>query len=572
MASRQGAALEAHRRRERERSARNRLATSVSTSQGYRSICAKCEAVFFSPYKSVVVCGGGVLEKPGRRKQWRGGDCQVRLAERWNHPDRWHTLRHFERWAEDVILDTDEAWVLEDFHRRYLVDVLDHGYRQAWLMIGEGNTKTTTLAGLALYHIQYRQGGRVPVAASARDQAFEMYLQGQGMVDRSPELQPVFDCLEGSRMIRCRAQASRMQVYAADDRTGDGVIYTLALVDELGRHRDMRMYRTWAGKKNKRAGAQIAGISAAGEPGSEFEIAKRAMRQGATERTDEPGYVRAALGRESVLHEYALPEDASVEDYDAVKLANPFSAITTEQLKAKRADPTMTVTHWTRMTCNRAVRGANAAVNELAWLQCETTKWAEPGTPLWYGLDVGWVTDTTALVPFWPRDEEFRVIGQATILEPPRDGQHLDPGLVEQALVEAHEVNPVSVLVMDMTRAEQLAAWAAAELGAEVVDRTQSNALAALDYERWMDAMRAGYLWHLADPDLTKHVLNAIARSLPNDKTRFDRPVRARTNTGTVQDLRVIDGLTAASQVHGVWAAELAGDGSYSGEPLVAFV
>lgn len=566
---RTGRELEEYRRKERAKAARQRERTAVKTPHGYRSVCAKCERVFFSTYKGVLVCGGGELEDPGRRRQWQGGDCQHRLAERWNRPERWHTLAHFERWAEDVILDTDEAWELQGFHRLFLADVFK-GYRQIWLMIAEGNTKTTTLAGLALYHIQHRQGGRVPVAASARDQAFEMYLQGQGMAERSPELRPVFDCLEGSRMIRCRAQASRMQVYASDDRTGDGVIYTLALVDELGRHRDMRMYRTWAGKKGKRAGAQIAGISAAGEPGSEFEVAKQAMRQLATERTDEAGYTRAAT-EDSVLHEYTLPEDAEPDDYEAVKLANPFDGITPESLKAKRADPTMTATHWMRMTCNRAVRGQNAAIGELAWLTCETTRWAEPGTPVWAGLDVAWVLDTTALVPFWPRDPEYRVIGQATILEPPRDGTHLDPHLVESALQELHEMNPIACLVMDTTKAEQLASWAESELGCEVVDRTQSNALAALDYERWMDAMRHGWLWHLADPELTRHVLNAIARGLPNDKTRFDRPVRARTATGTVQDLRVIDGLTAASQVHGVWAAELA-EGAPVTEPLVAFV
>ena len=523
-------------------------------------VCAKCRREFFAARKFTMVCGGGKV--PGQRKQWAGGDCQLVLKADRLKP---FTLKHFERWASHVVLDTEEAWRLEPFQLAFLADVFA-GVRQCWLMVGEGNTKTTTLAGLALYHIQHTPSGRVPVAAAARDQAFEMYLQAQGMVERSEALRPVFDPLEGSRMIRCRAQGSRMQVYASDDRTGDGVIYTLALVDELGRHRDMRMYRTWAGKTGKRAGAQIAGISAAGEPGSEFELAKEAMRQGAKERSVAPGYTRAATA-DSVLHEYCLPDDGEPDDMQAVKLANPFSGITAERLQVKRNDPTMTATHWMRMTCNRAVRGTNAAINELEWFQQGTSARIPPGVPVWAGLDVAWRQDTTALVPFWPRDEEFRLLGVATILEPPRDGSSLDPDLVEGALRQLHATNPIATLVMDTTRAEQLATWAERELGCEVVDRTQSNALAALDYERWMDGLRNRWLWHSEDLGLTKHVLQAIARPLPGDKARFDRPVRQRGGEG--QDRRVIDALTAASQVHGVWAAELA-DPVIS-EPLIAF-
>jgi phage terminase large subunit-like protein len=48
----------------------------------------------------------------------------------------------------------------------------------------------------------------------------------------------VFRCLEGYRRIRCDAMGSRIQVFASDDRTGDGVIPGgIAILDELHRHR-----------------------------------------------------------------------------------------------------------------------------------------------------------------------------------------------------------------------------------------------------------------------------------------------------------------------------------------------
>lgn len=501
----------------------------------FKQLCQVCGAVYSTDNKSVRVCGLGEC-----------ANDQIK-GEPW-------TLKHFEAWAKRrVVLDNNKPWLFEDFHRWFFTDVFK-GFREVWQLIGEGNTKTTSLAGLALYHIAFVDEGRVPVAAASRDQAFEMYLQAQGMVERSPELQPVFVCHEGLRQIKCASRRSRMQIYASDDRTGDGAIFTLALLDELHRHRDLRLYRTWAGKAEKRGG-QVAGISTAGEPGSEFELAREAMRQGGVKVTRKPGYIRAE-SEDSVLHEFALPEGGSIEDMEQVKLANPFSRITPESLRRKRNLPTMTVSHWSRMTCNRATRGSNAAIMESEWAAQETPERIPQGEPVWVGLDVAWRLDTTAAVPFWPKSQEFRLFGVPTVLVPPRDGSSLDPNLVEKALHDINNVNPISTLVMDTSRAEQLAAWAEAEFGCVVVDRAQTNSLAALDYSRWMEALRNRHLWHPGDPTFTKHVLNAIARQLPSEKTRFDRPVQNRAKSDGEQERRVIDALTAGSMAHSVWVAE----------------
>lgn len=101
---------------------------------------------------------------------------------------------------------------------------------------------------------------------------------------------------------------------------------------------------------------------------------------------------------------------------------------------------------------------------------------------------------------------------------------------------------------MDMSRAEQLAAWIESDIGAVVIDRSQSNVFAVQDYTRFMEALRGGILWHSGDPGLTRHVLNAIARLLPFGDARFDRPAEARVSSE--QDRRVIDALTAAAMVN----------------------
>jgi hypothetical protein len=247
-----------------------------------------------------------------------------------------------------------------------------------------------------------------------------------------------------------------------------------------------------------------------------------------------------------VLHEWAVPEDGDVEDMDVVKAANPFDGITVEALREKRASPTMTLEHWRRFVCNLPTRSGHAAIAESEWADAETSVRIPAGEPVDLGLDVGWKWDTTALVPLW-RADGFHLLCDAVVLEPPRDGTMLDSELVRRALVEVHERNPIATVVMDMSRAEELAAWIEAELGATVIDRSTGNAAAAEDYENFTKGLRDGSLKHTGSRELKQHVLNAIARVLPQGDARFDRP--SSTRQGGDQDRRVIDALVAAAMV-----------------------
>jgi hypothetical protein len=166
------------------------------------------------------------------------------------------------------------------------------------------------------------------------------------------------------------------------------------------------------------------------------------------------------------------------------------------------------------------------------------------------------VRDTTALGPFQAAGPEARLLGPPAILEPPRDGTQLDPYLVQRALLESYLRNPWQVLVMDTSQAKDIAAWAAHELGCEVIDRDQSNSFAVADYAAFMAALRQGWLKHLGEKTLNRHVLNAVARMLPGGDTRFDRPAQSR-HSDSLQQVRVIDGLTAAAMVNSFYALAL---------------
>jgi phage terminase large subunit-like protein len=468
------------------------------------------------------------------------------------------TVDHFCDWALQHELDNGEPWEVEDYFALFLEDVFA-GFPIPWLVVPEENAKTTNVAGLSLYVAEFKPSAYVPVAASARDQAEWIYRQAEGFVKRSRR-EDTFACLEGYRRIRCDGMGSRIQVFAADDRSGDGIIPGgIAVLDELHRHKSLALYRTWAGKLRKRA-AQLIVISTAGEVGGEFERERARLRQEAT-LTSRKGrcFVRAEhwLGerRLAVLHDYAVPEGGDVEDLELVKEANPFSGVTIESLREKRA-MTGSVQHWSRFTCNLATRSEEAAISEIDWDGARVAETIPVGVPVWVGLDLGWKVDPTAIQPLWWRDAEFRLLGPAVIITPPRNGTHTSPRVIEEALYELHQRNPVECVVMDMTNGEQTAAWVEAELGATVIEYSQKIPSQVIAYAKFMEALREGWLKHTGDVGLTRHVLNANARVLPGGDIVFARPKESRTTSQMEQERREIDALVAAAMVHSAAALQ----------------
>ena len=306
------------------------------------------------------------------------------------------------------------------------------------------------------------------------------------------------------------AEGGRIQVFAAEDRTGDGLIPTLAIIDELHRHRNLALYRTWAGKLAKRNG-QIVTISTAGEPGTEFEATRERIRQQADQVVRRGCFTRASTAR-VVMHEWAIPAKGNPEDFDLVKQANPFSGITVDGLRDKYGSPTMTLGHWLRFVCNRPTRAENAAISEPEWRAARTDEAIPEGVHVSLGIDAAWKIDPFAIAPVWWKSREERIFGEAVILTPPRDGTSLDDREVERAILSIHARNPIDVVVMDPSRAEQLARWIEDEIGAEVVEQSQTNPAKVREYKRWMEGLRRGWIRHQGDAGVDRHAGRHAAR------------------------------------------------------------
>jgi hypothetical protein len=309
---------------------------------------------------------------------------------------------------------------------------------------------------VALYHADYTPDAIVPMAAASRDQTGILLNQAAGFVRRTPGMDRRFRVYEGYRRIDALRTRGRIQVFAADDRTGDGVIFTLALLEELHRHPDLRLYRTWHGKIEKRGG-QVVAISTAGEPGGEYENVKAGvLKRGRVRRR---GAHTVARTRELVLHQHALAPGDDLHDLKRVKQANPFSGVTIAGLKRKHDSPTMLESHWARFVCGIPTRSQQSAITAAEWERLKKAK--IPATAdVFAGVDLGWKWDTTAIVPLWMADERRRVLGIPEVIVPPRDGTSTDPEEIRAAarrVNDRHEVH--TWVVEDAAGAAQFVEW-----------------------------------------------------------------------------------------------------------------
>jgi phage terminase large subunit-like protein len=479
------------------------------------------------------------------------------------------TVDHFRAYASVAVLDNGEPFVLEDFQLEIAKDIFG-GVPETWLVVPEGNGKTTFLAMLGLYFGDYTPSAMIPIAASSREQAEVMYRQAEGLVSRSRELGKRFRAYAGYRRITCLRTDGRLQVYAADDRTGDGIIPGgVALIDELHRHRDLKLYRTWRGKLEKRD-AQLVAISTAGEPGGEFEETRDRVRREATSVEEFRGgcHVRAA-GEDMVLHDFAVPSVSDAEDMEVVARANPRSAVTAERLARKRASPTMTREHWLRFVCNLATLTGGSAVLPEEW-----DRLGEPGVEfagdasVWGWMDLGWKIDTTALGVLAWESAERRVVTGVRVLTPPVDESDvvaailecqlrfgadrwvLDPSAGAEQMVQLLEKGLHPLQTDNRLRAE----YGLPPVGEDDRDlwfiaHSQDNAPMAQAAARFDEAVRNGWLVHDGDRVLRSHVLNAVARSLGDAKFKFDRPAAAK---GERRKNYPIDALTGVLMGHNV--------------------
>jgi phage terminase large subunit-like protein len=308
------------------------------------------------------------------------------------------------------------------------------GTRETLILVPKKNGKSTLLAALAIHHLLVTPDAECVIAAASRDQAQIMLRQARGFIGRSPYLAGRLRVKQ--REIVSLDDEGRIRVLASDVDTADGVIVTLALVDELHRHKSADLYGVFRDGLGPRNGRLITISTAGDDETSPLGVMRHAAHQLAhVERNGAHRYCRNGDGS-YVMHEWALESDDDLSDMVLVKQANPAPWQTVEALRERHDSPSMTPWQWARFACGVWVKGEGSAIQPQDWdALFEDGAGIPAGSPVWVGMDLGWVKDTTALVPLWWEREDRRVIGEPVILEPPGDGTLLDDRKIVGALL-----------------------------------------------------------------------------------------------------------------------------------------
>lgn len=439
----------------------------------------------------------------------------------------WRRIDYFQDWASRLVLDSGEEWEPEQWQLDPVEDLLSDDFQAVWLVVGEGNGKTTLTAAVVLYLLEHQLTPEIPIGSATVTQAETLFRQIEGFIVRSNKLSQ-FNLAPGVRRIDCRRTRGHTRVYPHNERSGDGVIPSGWVLDEGHLHPDLRLYRTWKGKYRKRRGPGFL-ISTAGEPQSEFEELRSKLLREADEKHQEGPYIRAVVGN-TVIHDWAVRDRKDAKNFEVVAEANPLSLVTAAELEEKHAEPEMTDAHWLRRTCNIAAREADQGVTPEAWDALKATIEVNEKARKYAFLDVAYDIDTTAMGVLAWESHERRVVRAVHIIEPPVDEEDIVSGLLDLWVEEKPEA-----IVFDPSRgAQQMAQMLEKGTHPLQVERgigplefvfwPQTNPLLSLAAVRLDEAIRAGWLVHDGDPKLRQHVLNAVKKSVGYEKWRYDRP------------------------------------------------
>jgi phage terminase large subunit-like protein len=418
----------------------------------------------------------------------------------------------FERFCGGLTLEQGGPMVLYPEQRRMLRDYFD-GVIEILILLQKKNGKTTLLAALALWHLITTSDAECVVGATSREQASILYDQAVGFVRRSAELQERVVTKRGYREIRARRDDGRIRVLAADADTADGVIPTLALVDELGRAKSAQLYGVFRDGLGPRGG-QMLTISTAGDhEGSPLGLMRAAAHKLPVQRR-RGKYLYASDGTGGfVLHEWALDQDDDVDDVRIVKKVNPAPWQTLDMLQTRHDSPSIR-SHpwqWQRFTCGIWVGAEAWWMRAPDWDACAHDDELRPGDRIAIGFDGSRTSDATVLVGCRLEDGLLQPLG---LWEHPGAGEWEVPaGEVDARMATIMETYRIVRGYFDPPLWQtEIDAWAH-EYGDELVVRYHTNRSRMMSAtERLRTDVQAGTVRHSGDADLRRHVLNAHVR------------------------------------------------------------
>lgn len=419
-------------------------------------------------------------------------------------------LDRFARFCEQVLTTEDgDPLQLHPFQRKMLADLFA-GCRETLILVSKKNGKSTILGALALYHLCSTPDAECVIAAASRDQASIMLRQAQGFIRRSPHLPERL--VVKQREIVHKTLAGRIRILASDVDTADGVIPTLALVDELHRHKSADLYGVFRDGLGPRNGLMVT-ISTAGDS-EDSPLGLLRAKAHAMPGVKRKGAYRHGRHEGFALHEWALEPDQDREDLKLVKQANPAPWQTIEALRQRRDSPSMTPWQWARFACGVWGLGSEPAFDRELWNSLGNGETIAEGRLITLGFDGSRRRDATALVATDVERGHQMVVGAWERPVGADEDWEIPEDEVNQTVDYAFDRWVVWRLYADPPYWESALDHWAATYGEDKVVRWWTNRLKAMAFalRAWVGDWREGVLSHDGDELLARHIANSVRR------------------------------------------------------------
>jgi hypothetical protein len=311
-------------------------------------------------------------------------------------------VRQFERFCGELRIDGKPFKVYRE--ELDVVSPYFDGAEETIIIIPKKNGKSTLIAALILFHLLTTPDAECIVVAASREQAEIILRQARKFIRNTPGLQAHLRVMR--REIMSLDDEGRARVLASDEDTADGVLPTLAIVDELHRHKTSELYAVLRLAVGTTGGRMLT-ISTAGSSMDTPLGEKRRRAQGM------PGFVRDAKRRRSFVRskdgsfafiEWSLNPDDDPNDLKTVKLVNPAPWKTLTLLAKEQA--AVTPWQWLRFACGIWTEGEEPAIPPEIWDPLADPSLEVPdGATVWVGLMLGMRREETAVSVVWVDDE-----------------------------------------------------------------------------------------------------------------------------------------------------------------------
>lgn len=441
-------------------------------------------------------------------------------------------LDDFALFCSQLTLDNGRPMIFEGFQREVLAGYFE-GARESLILQPKKQGKSTLIAALAIYHCLFVPNAECVVAAASRDQAGILLRQAKGFIDRSRKLAGFLHVKD--REILTRDKRSRIRILAADADTADGVLPTLAIVDELHRQKSADLYGVFRDGLGPRGGQMVTISTAGSSEASVLGEMRAAARKLTSLQRDGKHLWAVSDDGQFVFHEWALERDDDVDDLKLVKMANPAPWQTLEELRRRHDSPSMLAWQWARFACGIWVGSEAWWIRGDEWQRVESEERLRDGDRVALGFDGSRVLDSTALVACRLEDG---LVEPVAVWDAPGEGREVPAGEIDAAVARTMERFRVVRGYFDPPLWQsEIDGWAR-EYGDEAVLRYSTSRFRMMAAtERFRTDVLAGRLKQSGDETLTRHVLAAqvrearggywLAKSRPASPDKIDAAVAA---------------------------------------------